>query len=114
MVTVIEPTDEMKRVAYGLLPTTARGHIDLALTAVLTIVERDYHVRFRRAGDRQLGNNKVNDAFLRQVAETYRSVEYAPTIAVANRFKVSHSTAVGYVQRSREAGHLEPYRRRSR
>lgn len=38
---MIEPTDEMREVAYALLPTTARGHVDIALASVLGLVERD-------------------------------------------------------------------------
>jgi hypothetical protein len=41
---VIEPTDEMREVAYALLPTTARGHVDVALATVLALAERDLRV----------------------------------------------------------------------
>lgn len=89
---MIEPTDEMVYLDTAMRDT---------LVAVLALVERDYDVRINRSGT----------ASLRAVAAVYQRAEYAPTLAVADHFKVSHSTASGYLRAARRAGHLAPYRR---
>lgn len=92
--------------AFTLLAEkTAEG---VALSDRFPDAEMDRETRRQIDTARRASRRKINDPFLREVAEVYLANDLRPVEAVQLKFGGNRRTAFRYIALAREAGHLPP------